>query len=58
MPISVESKQKRAVLEIHGDDNVSVSMRDTYLPHHADCPHVEQARADKAAKDAARKESA
>ena len=55
MPVSADSKEKRVVLEIRGPDDVHAHVRDTYLPHHVDCSGVEQARADKAAKDAAKK---
>lgn len=51
VPVSADSKEKRILLEILGPDDVRAHVRDTYLPHHADCAGVEQARADKAAKE-------
>ena len=57
MPISIESCEKRAVLIHRGPDKVDVEMRDTYLPHHVDCPKVDEARRDKELRDLKRKEA-
>ena len=57
MPISIDSKQKRAVLVHRGADALDVELRDTYLPHWADCPKADEARKDKELRDLKRKEA-
>ena len=42
-PISIASMEKRYILT-RGDPDQEGKIVDTYLPHHADCPEVDQFR--------------